>query len=100
MTPGEYKEYKNIPAKSKANLRDNMTDLELIFTMLGEKVTTEISHKEKPKEMPQHKKVAKRGGGVAGHARKLTSMELGESVVTKKNYLRLKVDKSLDEGGE
>ena len=52
ITPGEYKRLKNIPAKSRANLRDNMTDLELIFTMLGENVTTEISHKEKPKGMP------------------------------------------------
>ena len=43
MTPTEYKKHKNIPTKSKANLRDNMTDLELIFTMLGEKVTTETA---------------------------------------------------------
>lgn len=49
MTPGEYKKFKNIPGKSKANLRDNMSDLELIFTMLGEKVTTEISEKRKAK---------------------------------------------------
>jgi len=48
MTPSEYKKYKQIPKKSKSNLRDNMTDLELIFSMLGEKVTTEISKKEKP----------------------------------------------------
>ncbi len=46
MIPKEYKKYKNISDKSKANLRDNMTDLELIFTMLGEKVTTEISGQE------------------------------------------------------
>ena len=48
MTPSEYRKFKSIPDRSKANLRDNMTDLELIFTMLGEKVTTEISKKEKP----------------------------------------------------
>jgi len=87
VTPGEYKRLKNIPVKSRANLRDNMTDLELIFTMLGEKVTTEISHKEKPKGMPANKKVAKRGGGVAGKARKETEKELGRSVLSKKNYL-------------
>ena len=87
VTPGEYKRLKNIPVKSRANLRDNMTDLELIFTMLGEKVTTEISHKEKPKGMPANKKVAKRGGGVAGKARKETEKELGRSVISKKNYL-------------
>src|SRR3989338_3434095 len=88
MTPGEYKKYKKISTKSKANLRDNMTDLELIFTMLGEKVTTEISHTEKPKIMMEHKKVAKRGGGVAGNARKQTERELGRSVISKRNYLQ------------
>lgn len=88
MTPKEYRKHKKIPAKSKANLRDNMNDLELIFTMLGEKMTTEISQQEKPKKMPQHKKVAKRGGGVAGDARKRAEKELGRSVVTKKNFLK------------
>lgn len=87
ITPGEYKRLKSIPAKSRANLRDNMTDLELIFTMLGEKVTTEISYKEKPEGMPANKKVAKRGGGVAGKARKETEKELGRSVISEKNYL-------------
>lgn len=95
MTPSEYKKFKNIPEKSKSNLRDNMTDLELIFTMLGEKVTTEISHIEKPKGMPENKKVAKRGGGVAGNARKATEKELGRSVVTKDNYLHGKARKQL-----
>lgn len=58
MTPSEYKKFKRIPKTSKANLRDNMTDFELIFTMLGEKVTTEISKKEKQKGIPSNKKVA------------------------------------------
>ncbi len=49
LTPNEYKKYKNIPKKSKINLRDHMTDLELIFTMLGERVTTEISEKKTKK---------------------------------------------------
>ena len=57
MTPSEYKKLKNIPEKSKANLRDNMTDLELIFTMLGEKVTTEISANEKPEGLKKIKKL-------------------------------------------
>ncbi|MCK5061630.1 Bro-N domain-containing protein [Candidatus Parcubacteria bacterium] len=87
MTPNEYKKFKNIPGKSKANLRDNMTDFELIFTMLGEKVTTEISKKEKPKGMLKNKKVANRGGGVAGKARKETEKELNRSVISKENYL-------------
>jgi len=87
ITPGEYRKHKNIPTKSKANLRDNMTDLELIFTMLGEKVITEISEQEKPTGMPANKKVAKRGGGVAGVARKETEKELGRSVISKGNFL-------------
>lgn len=56
MIPSEYKRYKNIPEKSKSNLRDNMTDLELIFTMLGERVTTEISQTENPEGMFENKK--------------------------------------------
>ncbi|NQU80944.1 MAG: Bro-N domain-containing protein [Bacteroidetes bacterium] len=87
MTPGEYKMHKNIPTKSKANLRDNMTDLELIFTMLGERVTTEISGQEKPDTFTGNKKVAKRGGTVAGNARKETEKELGRSIVSEDNYL-------------
>lgn len=95
ITPSEYKKLKNIPAKSKANLRDNMTDLELIFTMLGERVTTEISKTEKPKGMTENKKVAKRGGTVAGNARKETEKELGKSVISKENYLENNNKKSL-----
>lgn len=87
MTPSEYKEFKNIPAKSKINLRDNMDDLELIFTMLGERVTTEISNNEKPETFNESKKVAKRGGKVAGNARKDTENELGRSIVSDKNFL-------------
>ena len=87
MTPSEYKQHKNISTTSKANLRDNMTDLELIFTMLGEKVTTEISQQEKPDTFDRNKQVAKRGGRVAGNARKETETELGRSVISEQNYL-------------
>jgi len=76
--------------KKNENLRDHMTDLELIFTMLGEKVTTEISHKEKPDTFKKSKKVARRGGSVAGIARKETEKELGRSIVSKQNYLPIK----------
>ncbi len=84
ITPSEYKELKNL---KKENLRDHMTDLELIFIMLGERVTTEISQKEKPNTFNRNKKVARRGGNVAGNARRQTESEIGESVVTNKNYL-------------
>ncbi|MCK5466761.1 Bro-N domain-containing protein [Candidatus Parcubacteria bacterium] len=95
MTPSEYKKLKNIPSKSKANLRDNMTDLELIFTMLGERVTTEISQEEKPDTFTKNKKVAKRGGEVAGKARKNAEKEIGKSVILKNNYLDNKKLKKL-----
>ena len=87
MTPSEYKKHKHLPEKSKANLRDNMTDLELIFTMLGEKVTTEISESEKPETFIENKNVANRGGRVAGNARKETENELGRSIISPENFL-------------
>ncbi len=90
MTPSEYKNMKGLSKKNE-NLRDHMTDLELIFTMLGEKVTTEISKKEKPETFEKNKKVAKRGGRVAGKARKDTEKELGRSVITRENYLQLEM---------
>jgi prophage antirepressor-like protein len=87
MTPSEYKDFKNLPTKSKANLRDNMDDLELIFTMLGERVTTEISKNEKPETFVDNQSVAWRGGKVAGDARESTEKELGRSVISTTNNL-------------
>lgn len=86
MTPSEYKEHKWLSTKNQ-NLRDHMTDLELIFTMLGEKVTTEISQKEEPKGLLENKKVANRGGSVAWTARKETEKELWKSIISDQNYL-------------
>ena len=86
MTPSEYKEFKGLTKKNQ-NLRDHMDDLELIFTMLGERVTTEISEKEEPDTFDKSKKIARRGGNVAGVARKETEKELGRKVSTPKNYL-------------
>jgi len=86
MTPSEYKEFKGLEKKNQ-NLRDHMTDLEMIFTMLGERVTTEISANEKPDTFAKNKQVAKRGGRVAGKARHETEKELGRSIVTNQNYL-------------
>jgi len=94
MTPSEYKKHKNLPTKSKTNLRDHMGDLELIFTMLGERVTTELSQDEKPNTFKKSKKVAKRGGKAAGNARKSTEKELGRSIITKQNYLKQKKELS------
>jgi hypothetical protein len=86
ITPAEHKELKRLTKKNQ-NLRDHMTDLELIFTMLGEKVTTEISKKEKPDTFNKNKKVARRGGKVAGTARKETGKELGRGIVSGQNFL-------------
>ena len=96
MTPSDYKKHKNLPEKSKANLRDHMDDLELIFTMLGERMTTEISKEEEPDTFNKNKAVAKRGGKVAGNARKEAEQELGRTVVSKNNYLDKKDDSKLD----
>jgi len=90
VTPLEHKELKGLSKKNE-NLRDHMTDLELIFTMLGERVTTEISQTEKPDTFEKNKKVAKRGGSVAGTARRETEKELGRSVVSKENFLSRKL---------
>ena len=86
MTPSEYKEYKGLTKKNQ-NLRDHMDDLELIFTMLGERVTTEISQQEDPETFEESRQIAKRGGNVAGVARKETEKELGRSVSNPNNYL-------------
>ena len=88
LTPSEYKAVKGLTKKNQ-NLRDHMTDLELIFTMLGERVTTEISQQEKPDSFDESKNVARRGGKVAGIARKETEKELGHTVISKDNYLNL-----------
>lgn len=85
VTPSEYKKLKGL---KRQNLRDHMDDLELIFNMLGERVTTEISQQEKPDTFIKNKKVAERGGNVAGNARKQTEKEIGRSVVSKDNYLQ------------
>ncbi|MCQ2584095.1 MAG: Bro-N domain-containing protein [Treponema sp.] len=90
LTPSEYKNVKGLTKKNQ-NLRDHMTDLELIFTMLGERVTTEISQQEKPEDFEGNKDVARRGGNVAGVARKETEKELGHSVISSENFLNLEI---------
>lgn len=90
VTPSEYKKLKGL---KRENLRDHMDDLELIFNMLGERVTTEISQQEKPDTFVKNKKVAERGGSVAGNARKQTEKEIGRGVVTKENFLSKPKDK-------
>lgn len=88
LTPSEYKELKNLPGKGE-NLRDHMTDLELIFTMLGEASTTEITKKVDAKGFVENKITANKGGKIAGDARVALEKETGTNIVSKENYLRL-----------
>lgn len=85
MTPSEYKNFKALD-NPKENLRDHMTDLELIFTMLGEASTTEIAKKKDAQGLLENKKVAIEGGTIAGDARKALEKKSGANVSTKANY--------------
>lgn len=88
MTPAEYKSFKELDRPTE-NLRDHMTDLELIFTMLGEASTTEITKKQNAQGFVANKKAAKAGGKIAGDARKALEKKSGQKVVTKENYKNL-----------
>ena len=94
------KGYKNLKGLKKENLRDNMSNLELVLNMLAETSTTELSKKEKPKTFTENKKLARKGGSVAGIARKDLEKKLGGSVITSKNAKSLKSNddyKKIDE---
>ncbi len=84
LTPSEYKELKGL---KRENLRDHMTDLELIFSMLGEAATTEITRNKNAQGFDEGKKVAQEGGAVAGRARRDLETKSGRRVVTSENYL-------------
>lgn len=84
VTPSQYKKLKGL---KRQNLRDHMDDFELIFTMLGERATTEIHRTEDSKGTPKLKSDAKAGGEIAGGARKKLERRLGRSIVSKENYL-------------
>ena len=84
ITPSQYKELKGL---KRENLRDHMDDLELIFTMLGERATTEIHRTEDSKGVPKLRKDAKAGGDIAGGARRELEKKLKKSIVSNKNYL-------------
>jgi hypothetical protein len=79
------KEYKHLKDLKEENLRDNMTNLELVLNMLAETATTEISEKREPKSFFENKEVAHGGGSVAGNARKDIESKTGKKVITKKN---------------
>lgn len=84
LTPSEYKLVKGLKSQ---NLRDHMTDLELIFSMLGEASTTAIVKTKNPKGFAQNKTVAREGGKIAGDARIALEQKTGEKVISEENYL-------------
>lgn len=91
------KEYKKLKDLKKENLRDNMTNLELVLNMLAEATTSEISKKRKPNTFVQNKKIAKMGGTIAGNTRKEIENKTGESIVTSKNAKSLKQRNDMEE---
>lgn len=96
LTPSQYKKIKGLKSQ---NLRDHMTDLELIFSMLGEASTTEIVKTQNPKGFIQNQKAAKQGGAVAGNARRELESRTGKKVVSTDNYLpEAKKNKELKKG--
>lgn len=86
LTPAEYTTFKRL---KRENLRDHMTDLELIFSMLGEAATTEIARNRDAQGFSQNKRAAYSGGGVAGNARRELESKSGREVVSSENYLAL-----------
>mgnify|MGYP001574437467 CR=1 FL=1 len=82
MKVREYKHFKDL---KKQNLRDNMTNLELVLNMLAEATTTEISKKKQPKGFFESREIAKQGGQIAGTARKGIEQKTGEAIVSRKN---------------
>jgi len=89
-TVKEYKQHKNL---KKENLRDNMTNLELVLNMLAEASTTEISKEKKPKTLDENKTVAKQGGTIAGDTRKAIEAKSGKKIVSSQNAKQIKQTK-------
>src|SRR3989339_2183042 len=92
MTPSVYKKHKGL---KRENLRDHMTDLELIFSMLGEASTKEIAVNKDAQGFVENKQAAFEGGAVAGNARKELERKSGKKVLSRENYLRLPQNKKL-----
>src|SRR5689334_1650303 len=84
MTPAEYKQHKGL---AQENLRDHMTDLELVFSMLGEAATTEITRTQDAKGFERNRSTAREGGAVAGNARRDLEKKSGRKVISRDNYV-------------
>lgn len=95
MTVGEYMQYKSLDKKKNHNLRDNMTDFEIVLTMLWETTTANLHRKRDSKKFKDLQKDANDGGKVAGNTRKNIEKQLWESIVSDKNYLHIQKRKNL-----
>ena len=91
FTTKQYKSFKNL---KKENLRDHMTNLELVLNMLAEATTTEISKEKNPKTFKENRKIAKQGGTIAGNTRREIEEKSGKKIVTKQNAKQLEQNKS------
>ncbi len=96
IIPSDYKKLKGL-TKQAENLRDHMTDLELIFTMLGEASTTEIAKNKNAQGFVENHQAAKAGGNVAGSARKDLEKKSGKKIVSKQNFKDLKGNKTIED---
>lgn len=94
MTPSQYKKFKGL---KRENLRDHMNDLELIFSMLGEASTTEITRNTDAKGFDESRSAAVQGGRIAGNARLELEQKSGKRVVTSQNYLPAPKTKQIEE---
>lgn len=92
LTTKQYKELKDL---KKDNLRDSMTNVELVLNMLAETATTEISETREPKNFDENKQVAKEGGTIAGNARKEIESKTGKRVITDYNFRKAQEKKKL-----
>ena len=88
----DYKKHKDL---KKENLRDNMTNLELVLNMLAETATVEISKKREPRNFPENRKVAREGGSIAGNARKQIEAKTGKPVISKLSFKKIHEQKKL-----
>jgi hypothetical protein len=93
MTPKEYKKFKGL---DKENLRDHMTNLELIYSMLAESTSTEITRAKNAQGYQEVEQAAKKGGEIAGNARKETEKETERAISSQKNYLKQSENSALD----
>ena len=90
------KQYKNLKDLKKENLRDHMTNLELVLNMLAEATTTEISKEKKPKTFEENQKIARQGGTIAGNTRREIEEKTGKKVITRQHAKQIDKNKNIE----